>query len=128
MKSVKIFASFSGATAKTVIAPIYVDTKIKVDDGIYKIPKGYRLRVFEIDFEADGETRLFIEVSFDAGATWRDDKTVKLASKGHIARTYRFPHLIEAVESDYHVRLSYVQPTALAGNISLHGELAKLEE
>jgi len=127
-KITRIYGSHTGSTTEATIAPIRVDDKTEVSGGIYKIKKGYKFAIYELDFSAEGETMFWIEVSPDAGTTWHKSKPFKLASKGHLSRSYRFPYIIEAIDKEYHLRVRYIQPVAKSVYFALHGELRELKE
>ena len=130
-KPVSVYAEATGATTETQLANWVVsgaeghgETK-----NHYIIKKGFKLKIFDVELNAEGETRLWIRVGTDS--TFINSvrrKSYKLASAGNLHIPYAMPQIIEAMGSDIHVFLSYQQTSAAAMRCALNAELKELGE
>ena len=126
-KPVDLYAEGTGVTSETQLTAITVVGEI--DKAYYKVPKGFKLKLFEVELDGEGETRVWIRVGNTV--TYADSvkrKRYKLASAGHLHLGYKFPIIIDAFDSDKYVFLSYIQDSAVAMVFQSHGEIKKLEE
>lgn len=126
-KPVDLYAEGAGSISEVQLTAITVVGE--VDKEYYKVPKGFKLKLFEVELNGEGETRAWIRVGNTA--TYADSvkrKKYKLASAGHLHLGYKFPIIVDAFDSDKYVFLSYIQTSSVAMVIQAHGEIKKLEE
>lgn len=126
-KPVDIYAEGAGSATEAQLTAITVVGETGKE--YYKVPKGFKLKLFEVELNAEGETRAWIRVGNTA--TYADSekrKRYKLASVGHLHLGYKFPIIIDAFDSDKYVFLSYIQTSPEAMVFQAHGEIKKLED
>jgi hypothetical protein len=127
-KPVLLFATHTGSTSEIAITNMVIDA-VSTSAGYYKIKAGNKLRLHEFDLAAEEETRAYIEVCKNLETStlvWIKVKGVKLSSKGHIGRSWRYPVIIEAYDYDHGVRFSFVQTSGGQIDVSAHGSVSPL--
>lgn len=126
-KPVDLYTEGTGSTSEVQLEEITVCGEI--DQEYYKVPKGFKLKLFEMELVGEGETRVWIGVSdSDTFAERVKRKKYKLASAGHLHIDYKFPFIVDAFDSDKYVFLSYEQTAEVAMVFQAHGEIKELNE
>ena len=126
-KSVDLYAEGAGSITEAQLTAITVNGEAGKE--YYKVPKGFKLKLYEIEINGEVETRVWIKVGDTE--TYADSvkrKKYKLASAGHLHPDYKFPFIIEAFDSDKYVFLSYIQTSAEAMVFQAQGEIKKLHD
>lgn len=121
----------TGTTSEAQLTDTFRVNGEDIDGHVYTIPQGYKLKIFEVEVIAEGETRTYIKTHEAATLAYASSvrrKKYKLASAGHLHIRYSFPLIIEAITNNVGVYLSTIQTSAVAMAMQLHGELKKLEE
>ncbi|RLG71346.1 MAG: hypothetical protein DRO23_12145 [Thermoprotei archaeon] len=113
----------TGGTVEADFSSIYVDGAA-VTAGYYKIPKGKKLKIAEVDVASLQDTIGFITLSKDVGTTTPTWQNIKAVTGG---RSWRFPLIIGAVDADYGIKFRYIQSTPAPCYMAVHGEIEDLE-
>jgi hypothetical protein len=127
-KPLSIFATHSGSTDEVAITSMIIDA-VSTSVGYYKVKAGSKLKLYEYDLGAEEETRAYLEVCKNLETStlvWMKVKGIKLSSKGHIGRSWRYPVIIEAYDYDHGLRVSFVQTSAGRIDVAAHGEVEPL--
>jgi len=123
-KVVYIYAYHTtGSTVEADFTSIVVDGTV-IAAGYYKIPKGKKLKLHEVDVASKETTIGFISLckNIDAASpTWQN---IKAVTGG---RSWRFPLIIGAIDANYAVKFRFVQATAAPAYMAAHGEIEDLK-
>jgi len=93
----------------------------------YIVPQGYKLKVYDIELTAEGETRVLVRVgATGVYATETIRRKYKLASAGHIHVPEGMPFIIEAYDADQNIFLGYIQTSGASMSAQLNAEISKL--
>ena len=123
-KVVNIYGETSGVTSETALS---LNVGSETGKSYYTVPQGWKLKIYEVDAWGDGETWFYLRAGTSTTATDNPKyRAFKLASNGHLDRSYHMPLIIEATSADVYVFLTVNQSTANPAGIGLHGELEKL--
>lgn len=127
-KPISILATHTGSTSEIAITGMVIDG-VSGSPGYYKVKQGFKGKIYEIDIASEEETLAYLEISKNVTTTplkWLKVKTFKLASKGHIGRSFRYPLIIEAYDYDHGIRVTFQQTTGGRIDVSMHGEASPL--
>jgi len=92
----------------------------------YTVAENTTLLIDEIDVDAEVETYVTLEVSVDNGSTWAVQRRWRLASKGHLPRSYRTPFSFTGTASGATatiVKMWFDQPSAGVMSAGWNGRL-----
>jgi len=112
-----------GVDANGVASP---NTPDELADTAYTVEENTTLLIDEIDIESAVETYATLEVSVDNGSNWTVHRRWRLASKGHIGRSYNTPFSFTGTASGVTatiVKMWFDQPSAGAISAGWNGRL-----
>lgn len=92
----------------------------------YTVAENTTLLIDEIDIDAEVETYVTLEVSVDNGSTWAVQRRWRLASKGHIGRSYATPFSFTGTSAGVTatiVKMWFDQPSAGIMSAGWNGRL-----
>jgi len=127
-KPISILATHTGSTSEIAITGMIIDG-VSGTLGYYTIKQGWKGKIYEVDVATEEEALAYLEVSKNISTTplkWLKLKTFKVASKGHIGRSWRYPLIIEAYDWDHGIRVTFQQTTGGRIDVSMHGEASPL--
>jgi len=127
-KPISIYATHNGSTSEIAITGMTIDG-VSGTLGYYTVKQGFKGKIYEVDVASEEEALAYLEVSKNLSTTplkWLKVKTIKLASKGHIGRSWRYPLIIEAYDYDAGLRVTFQQTTGGRIDVSMHGEAQAL--
>jgi len=123
-KPVNIYGEHSGSTTEVQLTGFRVDRETK---NYYVIPNGWKLKIYELEVDAEGETRVMLKLgTTDTYAKAVTVKRYKLASAGKLHISYKMPWIIEAHAGDLYLFISLIQAVAKAMSVQFHGEIEEL--
>jgi len=127
-KPFTIHATHTGSTSEIAITGMTIDG-VSGTLGYYTIKQGFKGKVYEFDVASEEEALAYLEVSKNLSTTplkWLKLKAFKVASKGHIGRSWRYPVIVEAYDYDAGLRVTFQQTTGGRIDVSMHGEASPL--
>ena len=127
-KPISLLATHAGSTSEIAITGMVIDG-VSGSLGYYTIKQGWKGKIYEIDVASEEEALAYLEECKNLTTTplaWLKIKTIKVASKGHIGRSWRYPLIIEAYEYDTGIRVTFQQTTGGRIDVSMHGEASQL--
>lgn len=126
-KPVQIYCETAGETTETALS---LNVRLETGKSNYKIPKGFKLKIYDVEIEGEGETLFRIRCGTDSTTALNNPvwKSYKLASKGYLKPNYKMPIIIDAFDNDLYMFITVVQPTAVRASMSIHGEISQLIE
>jgi len=127
-KPISIYATHTGSTSEIAITGMTIDG-VSGTLGYYTVKQGWKGKIYEVDVASEEEALAYVEVSKNLSTTplkWLKLKGFKIASKGHIGRSWRYPLIIEAYDYDHGIRVAFQQTTGGRIDVSMHGEASPL--
>jgi len=127
-KPISIYATHTGSTSEIAITGMTIDG-VSGTLGYYTVKQGFKGKIYEVDVGSEEEALAYLEVSKNLSTTplkWLKVKGFKVASKGHIGRSWRYPLIIEAYDYDAGLRVTFQQTTGGRIDVSMHGEASPL--
>ena len=113
----------TGSTVEADFATLVVDGTV-IAAGYYKIPKGKKLELNEVDVASLESTVGFISLCKNIDAATPAWENIKAVTGG---RSWRFPLIIGAVDANYAIKFRFVQSTTSPAYMAAHGEIEDLK-